>query len=189
MTYIEGLEDLRGKELLIRSFEFVQRIPYRVSRFESNPGVCREATHIGLEKGDCRHKTLLLYNLLMERNFDVERVKVVFDWRDLPIPAEILGILKSGTRWSHDALKFRVNDKYSIYIDPTWNVELERLGFPVTRSWDGDSNTAQVTRGKLEYFDHERFNGAEHGVVVDKEEALEFGRALNEWLDRECGIR
>ncbi len=190
MTFIEGTEDLRGEELLVKLFRFVQNIPYRVCPFDSNVGICGEAVNISLRKGDSRHKSLLLYNLLLERNFDVTRVKVIFDWKDLPVPSEILGILKkSGTKWSHDALRLNSNEYYSVYVDATWNPELRRIGFPVTGDWDGKSLTKQVSEGKLEYFDVEGFRCEDHGIFLDEDEVRGFGEALNSWLDEVCPIR
>lgn len=189
MASLNGTENMRGKELLVRIFSFVRDIPYRVSEFDSGKNICRESVHVGIKKGDCRHKTLLLYNLLLERNFNVSRVKVIFDWADLPIPNEILGILeKTGTVWSHDAIKLNENEHYFMYIDPTWNVELGEVGFPVTKTWDGEGPTKQVTCGDLEYFDYEGFRNEDHGIFIDKDEAIQFGAALNEWLDSICPI-
>jgi len=121
--------------------------------------------------------------LLQQNTFDAEFIKVIFDWKDLPIPAEILGILKkSGTRWSHDALSVQINDNYSVNVDCTWNLELKNKGFPVTEDWDGESYTKQITNGKLEFYPAEGFKNSEHDINIDKEEALEFAERLNKWL-------
>jgi len=184
---MEGLEDLQGEELLIKLFRFVQAIPYRISKFEKT-GILGESVNTSIKCGDNRHKTLLLYNLMMERNFDVDRCKVIFDWADLPIPQEILSILeKSGTRMAHEVLKLNANEHYSIYLDPTWNPELGSIGFPVTGDWDGKSPTGQVTNGDLRYFDAEGFSDEDHGIILDEDEVEEFFDALNMWLDEETG--
>ena len=110
--------------------------------------------------------------------------------KDLPIPAEILGILrKSGTRWSGDVLKLNINPYYPVYVDATWNFELESLGFPVTKVWDGKGSTEQMTRGKLEYFEAEGFRDEDHGIVLDEDEVKRFGEALNSWLDSVVSIK
>ncbi len=190
MTFLDGIEGLEGAELLVKLFYFVQNIPYRVSAFDSSFNHGGESVSIFIKKGDCRHKSLLLYNLLLEKNFDVTRMKVIFDWKDLPIPKEILGILeKSGTRWSHNVLRLDINKYYPVYVDPTWNFELEHIGFPVTKAWDGKGLTEQVTKGKLEYFESEGFRNEDHGIFIDKDEAAEFAETLNMWLDEVCPIR
>ncbi len=190
MASLDGIEDLRGSELLVKLFHFVQNIPYRVSFFDDSFSHGGESVSIFIKRGDCRHKSLLLYNLLQEKNFDVDKMKVIFDWKDLPIPKEILEILKkSGTRWSSDALKLNINEHYPVYVDPTWNFELSDVGFPVTKVWDGKGMTKQITEGELEYFDAEGFRDEDHGIVLDEDEVKEFGGALNVWLDLVAPIR
>jgi len=170
-------------ELLGQLFKKAQKIPYQVSMFDKDQHHLKEVVNIAMKQGDCRHKSLLLYNLLQERTFDAEKIKVIFDWKDLPIPPEILGILKkSGTRWEHSALKVPINKNYSVNVDCTWNLELEDKGFPVTKEWDGVSNTKQVTEGKLEFYPAEGFNKEDHDIHIDKEEALEFANAFNKWI-------
>ncbi len=178
-------KDIPKDKLLIKIFRFVQNIPYRITPFDSNKYACKEPVTTSLKQGDCRHKSLLLHNLLLQNNFEVKKYKTIFDWKDLPIPKEILNTLqKSGTRWSHDIVGIGLN-KYSIsYIDPTWNSELERLGFPVTGAWDGKESTKQITREKLEYLDAENFKEKDHGIIIDKAETQEFTKTLNEWLDK-----
>lgn len=184
MAFLDGVEDLRGTELLIKLFHFVQNIPYRVSDFDSEFNSRGESASIFIKKGDSRHKSLLLHNLLQERNFDVDIVKVVFDWKDLPIPADILGILEnSGTRMSSDVLRLNINKYYPVYVDPSWNFELGELGFPVTKIWDGKGRTEQITCGELEYFEAEGFRDEDYGIILDADEVELFGEALNEWLD------
>jgi len=190
MAYLEKMEELKGAELLVKLFYFVQKIPYRITSFDSRVRACGESVGIGLKRGDCRHKSLLLYNLLMERNFDVDKVKVIFDWKDLPLPSEVLGILeKSGTRMSRDVLRVRVNPRYCVYVDPTWNFDMGEIGFPVTGDWEGTSPTAQASCEDLEYFNAEGFSDEDVGIVLDADEMKRFGEALNSWLDRICPVR
>ena len=171
-------------KLLVQIFRLVQKIPYKVIQFDDSGYACKETVTTNLTEGDCRHKSKLLYNLLMQNNFEAERIKVIFDWKDLPIPPKILGILKkSGTRWSHDAIKMKLSKYYESYIDPTWNPGLKRLGFPTTEEWDGKTSTKQVTNEKLEYFPADDFKEKDHDIRIDKEEVHKFAEALNEWLE------
>jgi hypothetical protein len=51
----------------------------------------------------------------------------------LPIPKALLSILKnSGTIWEHDSISVKVNNKW-IRVDCTWNPNLEKKGFPITK--------------------------------------------------------
>ena len=190
MAFLNGIEYLRGTELLVKLFHFVQNIPYRIAPFDSGSYACEESVTIFMKQGDSRHKSLLLHNLLQEKNFEVEMAKVVFDWKDLPIPAEIFGILeKSGTVWSHDVLKLNVNPYYPVYIDTSWNFELGEVGFPVMKVWDGKESTKKVTEGKVEYFDADGFENEDHDIFLDDDEVAEFSEALNMWLDEVAPIR
>jgi hypothetical protein len=161
---------------LITLFEKVQRIHYKVSKFEE------KEINERIKFGDCRHKSTLLYNLLKESGFEVKKVKIIFDWKDLPIPKEILSHLKeSSTIWDHDAISVRINNKW-IKVDCTWDLPLKRVGFPITKNWDGVSNTLQVTKGKLEFYDADKYI-KDKRIKIIKEEAYAFAEALNNWFE------
>lgn len=161
---------------LVAIFEKVQKIPYRVSKFDE------KEINEKLKCGDCRHKSILLYNLLKKKRFDVKKIKVIFDWKDLPIPKRILSNLKqSSTIWDHDALSVRVNNKW-VKVDCTWDLALEKVGFPITKNWDGISDTLQITEGKLKFYDTDKYT-KDKRIKIIKEEAYVFAEALNSWFD------
>lgn len=160
---------------LIEIFERVQKIPYQVCKYDENE------INEKLEKGDCRHKHFLLKKLLEQEGLEVKEVKVIFNWKDLPIPKNILEILKSGTIWDHNSLKIKVNKKW-IRVDCTWNPRLKEKGFPITEDWDGKSDTKQVTEGKLEFFDKEKYVKDTNKIKISKEEAYKFAEKLNQFL-------
>lgn len=162
------------KNKVIQIFEKVQKIPYQVCKYDENE------IDENLEKGDCRHKHFLLKKLLEQEGFNVKEVKVIFNWEDLPIPKEILEILKAGTIWDHNSLRVKVNKKW-IKVDCTWNLELKEKGFPVTENWDGKSDTKQVTEGKLDFYDIDKYS-KDKRIHIVKEEAYAFADALNKWL-------
>src|SRR3989338_1541877 len=158
---------------IIELFEKVQKIPYKVCIFKEDD-ISKD-----LKYGDCRHKAHLLNILLKQEGFEVKKIKVLFDWRDLPLPKEIIEILeKSDTRWLHDSVKVKIGDEW-IKVDCTWNPELEKVGFPVTKNWNGRSDTKQVTKEKIEFFDLEEFNIKPN---IIKEEAYKFADKLNEFV-------
>ena len=161
--------------MLIKIFEKVQKIPYRVCKFEE------DKVDKNLKFGDCRHKSTLLKQLLQKRGFEIKEVKVIFDWKDLPLPNEILSILKkSPTIWPHSSLKVKINNKW-LKVDCTWNPGLEKKGFPITKNWDGKTDTKQVTRGKLRFIDKEKYNKK---IKIDIDEAKEFAGTLNNYLNQ-----
>jgi|GEM_PF-810754 len=171
----EILKEIQKNLKLIEIFEKVQKIPYQVCKYDENE------IDENLEKGDCRHKHFLLKKLLEQEGFNVKEVKVIFNWEDLPIPKDILEILKAGTIWDHSSLKVQINNKW-IKVDCTWNSKLKEKGFPITKNWDGKSDTKQVTEGKLEFFDKENYVKDTNKIKISKEEAYKFAEELNKFL-------
>lgn len=164
--------------VLVKLFEKIQKIPYRVCKFD------KLAIDENILFGDCRHKSEILYKLLKEAGFEVNKIKVIFDWRDLPIPSNLLFILKkSGSVWMHDSLKVKISNKW-LRVDCTWNPELENKGFPITKKWSGKTDTQQITCGKLEFYDADskEFLKKKEKLSIDKEEAHKFAEALNKFL-------
>lgn len=158
---------------IVQLFEKVQKIPYKVCFFS------RESINPNILYGDCRHKSELLHTLLVEEGYEVKKIKVEFDWKDLPLPKNIISILKrSGTIFSHDSLMVKINHKW-IKVDCTWNPELEKKGFPITKNWDGQSNTKQVTEGKLKFYDTKTYT---IDMKIVKVEVLKFAEQLNKYL-------
>ncbi len=161
-------------EKIIEIFERVQKIPYKVCQFE------REKIDENLPFGDCRHKSELLKNLLEAEGIEVRRIKVLFDWRDLPLPEEILKVLDNSDKiWAHDLLKVKIN-KVWIKIDCTWNPELQKIGFPVQNNWDGKSDTLQITKGDLKFIEESDFN--KYSIKIIHKEATRFANLLNNFL-------
>jgi len=164
------------KSKIISLYEKVQKIHYQVCKFEA------DKIDKNLEYGDCRHKSYLLKKLLEDVGFEVKEVIVIFNWEDIPLPKKILGILKAGTIWEHISLKVKIRGKW-IKVDCTWNPELKEKGFPITENWNGESDTKQVTEGKLEFYDKDKYIKDKQKIKVVKEEAYKFADALNKSLN------
>lgn len=161
------------KSRIIKLFEEVQKIPYKVCKFD------KSEIDQDIPYGDCRHKSELLYSLLTKEGYEVKRLKVEFNWKDLPIPDKILNILKiTRTIFLHDSLLVKINKKL-IKVDCTWNPQLEKKGFPVTINWDGKTDTKQVTEGKLKFFEEKNYIKKRR---VIREEILRFANELNKFL-------
>lgn len=161
------------KKKIVQLFEKVQKIPYKVCKFD------KELINPNILHGDCRHKSELLYNLFTEEGYRVKKIKVEFYWYDLPLPKNIIAILKkSGTVFPHDSLLVKINNKW-VKVDCTWNPELEKKGFPITKNWDGKSDTKQVTEGRLKFYQKEKYIKK---IKIVRKEALKFAEELNEYL-------
>lgn len=180
---INCIKHFKPDKKLIRIFEKVQKVQYKVCQFDESK------VNEKLKFGDCRHKSTLLKKLLDEKGYKTKKMKVIFNWKDLHLPKRIILVLKkSSTIWTHDTLAVKVHGDY-IFLDPTWNLELKRLKFPVTENWSGLEDTKQVTEGELEFYKEDDFNSKKEEILkkynihIDKEEAYEFADKLNKYLN------
>jgi len=172
-----GLSKNEGRAKL---FEFVQSFPYEISYFKEG-----ESLLLKKEKGDCRHKRELLYNLYLKYGECVRLVDVVYDWADLPIPKEILLELRNnGTKSLHDGLQVKINNEW-VYIDPTWDPDLGLINFPVNYNWDGASKMNGVTLGENIIYPHP-INKQEiilkNNIKFIKDEINSFNKDFNRYL-------
>lgn len=175
--FLKRNKNLTNDELIIKAYEFVQGIPYRVCKFENVDELVLN------NYGDCRHKHEFLYKVFSSLGLRVEKIKVLFDWKDLSIPNSLLETLKeSGTVFSHDAL-YLYRGEEKILVDATWNPSLLEYGFPVTQYWDGKSNTEFITRGNIQVFSLEEYFEKKKDLHFKKDELLKFGSELNKFLD------
>ena len=121
------------KKELIRLFKKAQAIPYFLLKHRDSQKL------FSIKKGSCAEKTIWLGNKLKEKNIPVKYYLIKFDWNDLPVPKEIIKLKKKEPGY-HLALRSKVGRKW-IWIDSTWDLGLEKGGFPVTKNWDGKTNT------------------------------------------------
>ncbi len=169
---------MKKKEILIKIFEKVQKIPYKVCKFDENK------IDENIQCGDCRHKSTLLKKLLEKEGFEVKKIKVIFNWRDLPIPKNILGILKkSDTIWGHSSLLVKIREK-EILIDASWDPPLAKVGFPVTKKWSGLSDTSFVNNRKTEVLSLKEYKKRRKDIRLDPVEIKKFALALNDYLEK-----
>ncbi|MDG5469354.1 transglutaminase domain-containing protein [Deltaproteobacteria bacterium IMCC39524] len=182
--FVENLtEGLEEKEARIALFKFVMEQPYKIRSWHSRSGV--ELFDTG--NGDCRHKREALYYLFKSAGLEVRKVTVLYNYADLPIPPEILNLI-SETRDFHSGMEIKINGEY-VYVDPTWDSGLAKVGFPVNSDWDGESPTRAITGGETVTIPHSDYNNIselynKYGVRWPRRsEQNKFVRALNSWLD------
>lgn len=180
---LDALGDLDDRLKRIAVFELVRRIPYKLSSWTGDPESLFNAN-----RGDCRHKEAAARRLFDRLGLEVVHVQMLFDWADLPIPADILANL-ADTRGFHDTVEMIIDDK-AIVVDPTWDPALAAAGFPILPAWDGVSPTAPVTNGSLTII---RPGDIPAGVSLYdhfqlrwpvRERTLAFNRAFNTWTDQ-----
>ena len=153
----------------------IHGIPYQIKPF------VKEEINSELEKGDCRHKTELLKQLFEGEGFKVRKIYAVFDWKDLPVPKDILKILKSGSKMTHVLLEVKLNNKW-IRVDFVWNRSLKEKNFPVTKLWNGKEDTKMITEGKINFYKTKEEAKKEKGINSNKEELHKFAEKFNVWI-------
>lgn len=175
---MENTEEEYNKIIRIALFEYVQKFPYRV---------CPGGDSLSLVKngfGDCRHKHNLLYELFQKIGLDSKKVKVLFDWKDLPLPEEMLDILKeSDSVWGHNALVVKIDGK-EVLVDATWPKKLKEKGFPITDNWDGLNNTEKITSGKTSVISIEEYKEYKSKMKLVPEEMKVFAVQLNDFIEK-----
>lgn len=162
------MTNINKNKQLVRLFKRVQNIPYFLFKHRDSKKLFK------LNKGCCAEKAIWLGNKLKDMNIPVKYYLIKFKWEDLPIPKEIIKLKKKGSGY-HLALKAKVDNKW-IWIDPTWDPGLEKGGFPVTKNWNGKTNTKLAIKPlKIEEFEpHDPSNI----------ELTEFTKTLNKYLDK-----
>ncbi|MBL7169602.1 MAG: hypothetical protein ISS48_01110 [Candidatus Aenigmarchaeota archaeon] len=121
------------KNKIIELFEKVQKIPYYLLRHRDSKKIFE------LNKGYCSEKNIWLGNEYKKMGLKVKYYLVKFRWEELPIPKDILNLFDEKIHY-HLAMKVKLDGEW-IWVDPTWDPELEKAGFPVTKNWNGKSDT------------------------------------------------
>ncbi len=128
------------KQKIIELYEKVQKVPYYCLK-ERNPDKLFE-----LNKGSCFEKNSYLGKQYEKLGIPVKYQLIVFDWRELPVPKDIMD-KRENKLGEHLALKIMVDNKW-VFVDPTWDPALEKAGFPLTKNWDGESDTKLAVKPK-----------------------------------------
>lgn len=159
------------EEKIINLYNKVQKVPYYCLK-ERDPDLLLKKN-----KGSCSEKHLFLGKEFEKLGVPVKYLLIRFDWNDLPIPKEIIQKKKDDSEGWHLALKIKLRDKW-IYVDATWDPKLEKAGFPVTKDWDGISDT-KFAFPPREIIELEKAPPKQ----IKRPENREFYEALNRWLE------
>ncbi len=158
------------KKKIIELYNRVQAVPYYCLEYREPDLLLKK------NKGSCSEKHLFLGKEFEKLGVDVKYVLIRFDWNDLPIPKEIIEKKGSPVGW-HLALKIKVARKW-IYVDATWDPALEKAGFPITKDWNGCSDTKFAFPLKQVIELDER-----PPKQVERHEDRKFYDSLNDWLE------
>lgn len=177
ITKLNCMKHANKSSILRRKAGLIYNLPYKIKPF------VKDEVDKELDDGDCRHKTELLKQLFGEEGFKTRKIYAVFDWKKLPIPKEILDILKSGTKMTHELLEVNLNGKW-LKVDLTWDRPLANKNFPVTRYWNGKTDTRMITDKKLNFYKTKEEAKKQKGINRNKEELHKFADKFNSWLEK-----
>lgn len=131
-----GIDSKEDK--IVKVYNYVQNIPWKNIN-------SREAVDIiNYNAGTCsgKHKLLQqLYNLM-----NIEVVEFICKHRfvdlSLDLPFQLSSFLATHAFIDyHNFIKIKNTNNEWICVDATWDLPLAKLGFPVTKNWNGSSDT------------------------------------------------
>ncbi len=158
----------KNRKKIIKLFERVQSVPYFLFEHRNSSKL------FYLNKGCCAEKLIWLGNKFKEMKISVKYYLIEFDWKNLPIPEKIIKLRKR-EKEQHLALRAKINERWA-WIDPTWDLGLGKGGFPVTKSWDGISDTRLAVKPlKIREFKPKDPSNIEINA---------FEKALNEYFEK-----
>lgn len=114
----DTIEKLSAQEL----FTLVRDIPYVLA--EGKPETLIEDNY-----GECTRKDLFLAPRFRKLGYKVDIGLAKFDWREFPIPGEILSLLKQPIQY-HMFLYLNKNG-ISTIVDTAWDKGMSERGFPL----------------------------------------------------------
>jgi len=159
-----------GKKKIIELYNKVQKIPYYCLKYR-DPDLLFQKN-----KGSCSEKHLFLGKEYRKLGIPVKYLLIRFDWNDLPIPKEIISKKDTPIGW-HLTLKIKFKNKW-IYVDATWDPKLEKVGFPITKNWNGESSTKFAVSPK----EIKELNKRPPKDIERLENRI-FYESLNKWLE------
>jgi len=158
---------------IIKEFEKVRDIPYRIALFTDEPS------------NDCLGKAMILFEIFKKYGYEVRYRVCKIRWSDLNLPDEIT-IFPHDDNCSHTYLEVKIEEDWKI-IDPTWDKRLKNIFY--INEWDGKSSNeiAIPCLERLspeESLEHIKNITTKEAILSDIKENYQFYKALNEWLEK-----
>lgn len=185
----DWIKGLGPKESRIAVFEHIRDIPYEIVPHLRDPAYGPSGL-LKLHKGSCIPKHYLLGIFFTKLGIPVKYTSYPFYWKDCPIkfPLELSKIVKELPESYHLNCKAQIEKKW-VLVDATYDLALEKAGFPVTRIWDGlsDTKNAVVVHKEIVHDSIEEranYEANQKMLYTEKEKTLsaEFAERLNQWL-------
>jgi transglutaminase-like putative cysteine protease len=138
-TFLKWTAGLPLQKQVISIFSHIRDIPYALLPGNRKYG----PEHILITgRGSCGPKHYLLGSMFTMLGIPVRYQTWPFTWNDpsLSFPPELRASAALLDVTNHLACQAQINGTW-VLIDATWDLPLERVGFPVNRNWDGRSDT------------------------------------------------
>ncbi|MFA5164310.1 MAG: hypothetical protein WC481_01930 [Candidatus Omnitrophota bacterium] len=179
-----------GKEARIAAFRRIRDIPYAIV-----PAMRDPATGPGMmlreNRGSCNPKHVLLAEELRKLGLKVRYANYAFYWDDPAVkyPPELRALTKKMPAGNHLAVKAFIGGKW-VLVDATWDLPLEKAGFPVNADWDGVSDTKNAVTPLNEVLNETieervKYDTALRSKYTEEQRTAyaEFVEKLNNWLE------
>ena len=173
------------QEQLISIYYHIRDIPYALvsvpAHQDSGPG------HLLITgRGSCGPKHHLLGAMFMELGIPVRYRTWPFLWNDpaLLYPPELRASAKRLDLSSHLACQAFLQGTW-ILVDATWDLPLEKAGFPVNHTWDGRSDTLLAVHPvSIDEYQRWRDNQTSDRSKKGNVDGREFFDLFNDWLEQ-----
>jgi len=157
---------------IIKEFEKVRDIPYRIPLFPEEPDEC------------CTGKAEMLFKVFKKGGYEARYRLCTFRWNSLNLPKEIQKVPHDDNS-SHTYLEIKIDEQWKV-IDATWDSKLKDIFN--ANEWDGKSDTEIAVNcieclspeESLEYIKHILTPEA---IIFDLKVNRKFYKAFNEWLE------
>ena len=177
---LTGRLDARAASIAI--FNKIRDIPYAVIP-ELNDSE-RYIDILQLNKGSCAPKHLLLCTLFQKLGLEVLYIVYPFRWDEYEsiYPPELKVLARRMRESYHIACKVEIEGEF-VLVDATLDPDLESIGLPVNKDWDGVHDTLLPVQPCGE---EQLYHPSEvHLMGIEKipAESLQFYSLLNGWLE------
>ena len=187
----EWTEGLSETDALVNVFNKTRDIPYHIDPelFDLTVGPLKMLQE---NSGSCIPKHNLIGRMYERMGLSVMYSVYSFHWKDLNVvyPSNILEEVKTMPGTYHLACSVCI-DRCWVLVDATWDLCLEKSGFPVNVEWDGFRDTVLAVEA-IHKVDFEDAPSANQDIMKkmsdyslpEKLALSRFSLELNKWLEK-----
>jgi len=129
-----------GRDAMIAVYNKIRDVPYGVL-----PGLNHPTCYLRIletNMGSCTPKHLLMCNMYQRLGLNVLYAVYPYRWAEFEelYPKELWKLALKMAPAFHLACRVEINGRYAL-VDATMDTPLGRIGLPINKSWDGESDT------------------------------------------------